>query len=434
MISDTFMDLLHKYIDAPEDPETNFSMGLYYHSIDQTASAVSFYLRTAERSTDQVLVYECLLRAAMCFNTQGCRSNSVEGMLQHAVAILPRRPEAYFHLSRFYEKKEMWQLGYTMACIGMGVAEKTPGRPLRTKIDYPGFWTLAFEKAVCGWWCGLCEESKNTFDYLLFNEPLDYIHKLAVINNLKKLDGWVEEKDIPTYMRSKEEEINQSIYELEIYLSKNKSKLRHKFNSYEGINRSYSEAWQDMFVLTLFDGMREGKYIEIGSGYPIYANNTYLLEREFGWRGISIDNQRKFTQKHILHRSHTALYADATTCDYIDLSQRCGFGDFFEYLSVDCGDPIVSLSALEKVITSGIRFGAVTFCHENHKHPESGVRMSARDVMRKNGYRLLVSNVSYGDSDEYEDWFVDGKRFNHQVLESLRDDNDNVTNITKIFL
>ena len=55
MANQTYTDLLHKYIESPEDPEANFALGLHYHSIDQTASAVSFYLRAAERSGDPLL-------------------------------------------------------------------------------------------------------------------------------------------------------------------------------------------------------------------------------------------------------------------------------------------------------------------------------------------------------------------------------------------
>jgi hypothetical protein len=44
---------------------------------------------------------------------------------------------------------------------------------------------MLFEKAVSGWWVGLCEDSKNMFIELYQNHPLDETHKSAVINNLK---------------------------------------------------------------------------------------------------------------------------------------------------------------------------------------------------------------------------------------------------------
>ena len=93
--------LLHNFIQTPDDPEINFSLGLYYDNIGQTAAALSFYLRTAERSSDDLLKYECLIRGSMCFDKQGTRKFTVKGLLQHAVALQPKRPEGYYLLSKF---------------------------------------------------------------------------------------------------------------------------------------------------------------------------------------------------------------------------------------------------------------------------------------------------------------------------------------------
>ena len=180
---------IYNYIKNPENPNINFELAVYYHNIGQTASAVSYYLRAAERTNDDLLRYEALLRAGMCFDSQGCRNNSVEGMLQHAVALMPTRPEGYFYLSRFYERAQKWFNAYTIASIGEKVADKNPAK-LITQLDYPGFYGIIFEKAVSAWWCGLCEESRNIFKYLINNESLDDIHKQAVITNLKMLKAW----------------------------------------------------------------------------------------------------------------------------------------------------------------------------------------------------------------------------------------------------
>jgi tetratricopeptide (TPR) repeat protein len=184
---DILKALLYNYINSPDNAETNFNLGYFYHSIGQTASAISFYLRAAERSERRLLRYECLLRASICFESQGCRNNSVEGMLQHAVALFPERPEGYFYLSRFYERTKKWFHAYTIASIGEKVADKKPNEPINN-LDYPGFYGIIFEKAVSAWWTGLCEESRDIFKYLSIHEPLDEIHKQAVFYNLKNLN------------------------------------------------------------------------------------------------------------------------------------------------------------------------------------------------------------------------------------------------------
>lgn len=178
--------LLELYINSPNCSRVNFYIAVYYHSIGQTASAISYYLRAAERSDEDLLCYECLLRASICFESQGCRNNSVEGMLQHAVALMPKRPEGYFYLSRFYERAQKWFNAYLISSIGEKVSSDNCIK-LKTDIDYPGFYGIIFEKAISSWHTGLCEESKNIFNYLLNNEPLDSIHRQAVIYNLEKI-------------------------------------------------------------------------------------------------------------------------------------------------------------------------------------------------------------------------------------------------------
>ena len=48
-------ELLQNFIEDPENSDNNFKLGIYYDSIGQTASAISYYLRTAERSYTKVL-------------------------------------------------------------------------------------------------------------------------------------------------------------------------------------------------------------------------------------------------------------------------------------------------------------------------------------------------------------------------------------------
>lgn len=183
------LKLIYKYVEEPENPENNYALGLYYEKIGQTASALSYYLRTAERTKDDLLQYECLIRSSICFDKQGARNFTVKGLLQHALAMQPNRPEGYYLLSRFYEKENKdgsWQDCYTTASIGCKVSDKNP-TPLRTSVDYPGYYALLFQKAMSAWWCGLCEESRDLFKKLYSDYDLDNNFKQSVINNLNFL-------------------------------------------------------------------------------------------------------------------------------------------------------------------------------------------------------------------------------------------------------
>lgn len=185
----TLNDLLISFIHNPNNSENNFLLALYYHNIGQTASALSYYLRTAERTDDKLFQYECLIKASMCFDEQGCRNFTVKGLLQHAVSILPKRPEAYYLLSRFYEKEndiKSWKDAYMIASIGEQVSDFNC-KSLRTEINYPGKYGILFQKAVASWWCGLCDESRDIFNDLLNNYKLDENHRQAILDNMKRL-------------------------------------------------------------------------------------------------------------------------------------------------------------------------------------------------------------------------------------------------------
>jgi len=180
--------LLNNFVKDPEDEFNNINLASYYHSIGQTASAVSYYIRAAERTEDKILMYSCLLSASECFNSQGCRGNSVKGLLQSAVALDPKRPEGYFLLSRFYERSENYHDAYLISSIGLEVADFNLN-PLPLYVDYPGKYGILFEKAVSSWWCGLCDDSRDYFLELKTNywNEMDDIHKKSVMNNLESL-------------------------------------------------------------------------------------------------------------------------------------------------------------------------------------------------------------------------------------------------------
>lgn len=180
-------ELLREYALDTENAEKNYVVGLVYESMNQTAAAISFFLRAAELTKDDFLAYECMLKIGLCFERQGKRGNSVRGAFKHALCILPRRPEAYFLASRYYERTGDHVSGYLYANQGLTFADfNTP--PLRGWVEYPGKYGLVFQKAVSAWWWGKPDESRALFLDLWNNYVLDANHKSAVENNLKTLN------------------------------------------------------------------------------------------------------------------------------------------------------------------------------------------------------------------------------------------------------
>jgi tetratricopeptide (TPR) repeat protein len=178
-------DLTIELSKDPFNPVLSFNIAFEYEKVGQTASAISFYLRTAEYGfyTHPEYVYASLIKSSQCFEHQKNRESTVHNLLLKAVAHLPTRPEAWFLLARYCERAKRWQEAYTFAETGL-MYTKIKITPLPILVDYPGEYALDFEKAVAGWWVGRKDESQEIFQELLKKDIGD-IYRTAVISNLK---------------------------------------------------------------------------------------------------------------------------------------------------------------------------------------------------------------------------------------------------------
>jgi hypothetical protein len=408
--------LLSDYVTKPNEPENNFSLARYYDRIGQTASAVSYYIRTAERTENLLLRYECLLHAADCFERQGTRRFTVKGMLQQAITIMPKRPEAYYLLSKLYEHNETNEGRFLDSYMMCSIALQVCGfdnESLRFPVDYPGKYALMFQKGVMGWWNGLQEETKSILLDLHTNYDMDEQFAVLVKNNLMNMNAFAS-KSLTQYDKSKLE------------------KFKYKFEGIDKIERNYSEAYQDMFVLAMTNGKKNGTYVEIGSGHPSYGNNSYLLEKDFGWKGMSVDISEEFISQHQKERTHTALLKDATTINYTNYFDSLGFTNEIDYLQVDVDPAEVSLKVLYTMPFEKYKFSVITFEHDHYADPKSQVREKARKFLEAFGYVLAVPNVSPDDNRPYEDWFIHPDIMNSQRVRMMLNSSDETKNAEKL--
>jgi len=384
---------LLRYVSAPEDAEANFALGIWYEDQRQTAPAAGFYVRTAEFAADALLAYEALLRAANCFSRQGDRVMLTKGVLLRAIALKPERPEAYFLLSRLYEVNKDWQEAYTFAVLGQRLSEAR--EPLRTNVDYPGSYALVFEQAVAGWWIGLFDQSVHLFRELNKNPTMLPVHITAVQNNLKNLGG-------------------QSWRDPIAYDASQYERLRVKFPGAKAIQTNYSQVYQDVFVLTMLAGKRDGRFLEIGCGDPLFGNNTKLLE-EWGWSGISIDRNPDTDKRfRAAGRQSTVLVADATQIDYAALLE----GDY-DYLQIDVDPALTSLTVLLNLPLERHRFAVLTFEHDDYCTP--GIKERSRSYLRSHGYALVAGDIAPDAYNSFEDWWVHPDLVDAAVIAAMRD-------------
>lgn len=187
MNENKLIEAIKAYATDPENAEKNYALALLYEEREQTAAAISYFLRAAERTDIDSLAYECLLKIGLCFERQGGRNNSVRGAYKHAVCLLPHRPEAYFLLARFYERCGDHVAGYLFAEQGLTLANSDAPK-LRGWVEYPGSYGLTFQKAVSAWWWGKPDLSRKLLTELWNDPTLDANHREATENNLKKLN------------------------------------------------------------------------------------------------------------------------------------------------------------------------------------------------------------------------------------------------------
>ena len=347
------------------NPLENFELACWYYDQHQYASAISFFIRAAERAKND-LAYESLIHAADCYDHMGMRNISVRGLLDQAIALNPSRPEAYWKSSILLESSTHypghWIEAYKTAKIGYYVSDQNH-EVFRRSIGYEGSWQLQFQIAHCGWQSGLTDEAFALFVELSKNLDLNDFYADLVHNNLINL-GITNGAPFPTLL---------------------------------GNQRNYSEAWQDRFALEMGDNKT---YLEIGAGHPIYGSNTYLLEKH-GWTGIGLDLDDSFIDGHKKYRKNPVFKIDATTVDYKKLVDDA---KYIDYLQVDCDPPEISYKALEQVLRSDISFGRVTFEHD--KHTAGPVwQEKAFDLLVSHDYRRVKKDVTTFEGKSFEDWY-----------------------------
>jgi len=167
---------------------------------------------------------------------------------------------------------------------------------------------------------------------------------------------------------------------------------------------SNSREHQDFFVLSVLSGKTNGFYLEVGSAYPIQDNNTFLLENNFKWSGISIDNDKTFAEQFNQVRKNKCICDDATSIDFDKLLENFSHID---YLQLDIDPPSNTFKVLQNIDFSKISFSVITY---EHDFSSGGIREreESRKILKSHGYTMVIEDVKHGDVI-FEDWYINEK-------------------------
>jgi tetratricopeptide (TPR) repeat protein len=413
---DKLINLIKDYAYDTENSEKNYQLALFYDSIDQTASAIAYYHRAAERTTDKLLAYECLLKCADCYERQGNRRHTVFVLVKHAMCVLPKRPEAFYNFSRLMRIYNEHIDAYTFAQIALETCD-FDCIPLRSNVGYPGRWGFIFEKAVSAWYWGKGIEARKLLLELRDNhwDSMDQPHKQAVENNLKQLGSGPDNLTYTYYNKS------------------NYDKLKFKFKGSENIEQNFSQAYQDMFVLTALDGKNNGTYLEIGSAMPFYGNNTALLEN-LGWTGIGIDIKQELVDDYSIQRKNKVLCLNALETNYENLISEIAVDGVIDYLQLDCEPSKTTFEVLLSIPFDTYKFAVITYEHDHYSDMTKTYRKKSRAFLKSLGYVLVVPNVSPNECSPFEDWWVHPDLIDSNILEKIKIEDSDITPINNYML
>ena len=233
-------------------------------------------------------------------------------------------------------------------------------------------------------------------------------------------------------------------------LEMNYAKVKVEHRNYEIIDRknhdykkyfakSHSQFSQDIFALTFNDWKRDGFFVEFGAYDGKTHSNTYMLEKEFGWRGIIAECSKGCEE--ILKRNRTcdiefrALWKESDRdlefldCDQSELSTLTSYresdghaairqkGEVYSVKTITLDSLLKKYNAPKRIdymsidtegsewdILEGFPFvnyeiGVITIEHNFNSN-----RNHVSSLLLENGFNQIFQDIS-----EIEDWFVKGE-------------------------
>lgn len=411
-------DLIKKYCNDPKNPEINYLVGLEYEKIGQTAAAISFFLRASERTEDTNLAYECTIKIGNAFKKQKGRNYTVKGIYHRAINICPNRPEAYYLLANLENSDNQYFHGYTYANLGLNFSDFDCS-PLRTDVGYVGKYGLIYEKSVSSWMWGGNIESRQITRELCdeYWSEMDEWHRQEVERILGTRGLGPESQ---SYCR---------------YNSVDHSKLRYKFEGSENISQNYSQIYQDIFVLSILDGKKDGTFLEIGGSHPYDNNNTALLESEYFWKGVSVEFDEKMVEFYKKERPDTiSICADARELNYKKILSDNFKENTIDYLQLDIEPARNTFEVLLSIPFDEYKFAVITYEHDHYVDVTRTYRDKSRRYLKMMGYELVVSDLSPDGISNFEDWWVHPDLVNQEIIEKMKDVSDQIKNAKEYIL
>jgi hypothetical protein len=167
----------------------------------------------------------------------------------------------------------------------------------------------------------------------------------------------------------------------------------------------YSEALQDLFARNIGFATGLTTYLEVGSGEPIRNSNSFLLEKDMSFKGVSIELDQHLSTKFKESRRNPVICEDATLINYSEIISEFNLGNNIAYLQIDIDPAPRSLEVLMRMPFDQINFACITFEHDFYRQGAK-IRNKQRDILRSFGYLLVCPDVKVTQLKKFEDWWI----------------------------
>jgi hypothetical protein len=177
---------------------------------------------------------------------------------------------------------------------------------------------------------------------------------------------------------------------------------------------TYSQACQDIFVVKLTNNKKNGFFLEIGGSQPIELNNTYLLEKNYLWKGVIVEWFDFYIELYDKHRPNSKYeIKDARQINYKKILEDYSFPNNIDYLQIDLDvdnkSTLDVLEILNNTIFDEYKFATITFEHDIYTGDFFNTRELSREIFKNRGYILVFPDVKVffeNDFRPFEDWYV----------------------------
>ena len=196
---------------------------------------------------------------------------------------------------------------------------------------------------------------------------------------------------------------------------------------------SKSQLSQDIFVLTYFNFKRDGYFDEFGATNGVDLSNTWLLEKEFGWKGILAEPSKNWHEELSNNRScnienkavwiksdETLTFLEATVPeistidDFRSIDSHSRKGKIYEVETISLEDLLdkydapsvidylsIDTEGSELDILSNFDFEKYKFRVITVEHNFTENREKINRLLTSKGYKQVLESIS-----AFDDWYI----------------------------